>query len=133
MPHNPEKELSSNPETIRQESLKDELKMKLEEIFAKLEDEIEQEREGSDGENSWLQCFSTQIAFIQNVFSPRNNVSKEVFFNITDEISQSKFGQKVIQDLVKNKYPDGNPPEEVKTKLIDELKEYIFQLHDKNF
>lgn len=85
-----------NPETIRQESLKDELKTKLEETFANLEDEIKQEREGSDGENSWLECFSTQIAFIQNVFSPRNNVSKEMFFSITDEISQGKFGSEAI-------------------------------------
>ncbi len=112
-----------------QENLKDTLKEKLEVFFVDIEKNIEQEIENTKGENSWLDCFATQMNGIQLIFF--KNINREKAIEITSEISHGQFGLEKINEM-KDEYND-NPTEEQKEEIIKELKEYTLEIIDKNF
>lgn len=111
--------------------LKDELFLKSNELFADFEKKIAQEISDTKGGNSWVDCLTTRVTAIQNVFMPRDEINRKTFFDITGKISNGPFGSSEIQKL-KDKYPD-DPPEDKKRELIEKLKEHISQIINDNF
>lgn len=87
-------------------------------------DSIKQESNDTEGKNSWLDCFATQVLKAQLIIA--KNASKEKFIQISEIISKGPFGSEEINNM-KNKFRD-NPSEEIQNDLIEKFKKYIFQI-----